>query len=188
MGSNETEESSAMPWTENEIILVRMLNEHAYCPRLGYLMWIDGLFSDSADTVHGRFVHRRVDQEPKRQPKAKDDEIEKFHARSVLLTGETCGLTAKIDLVETDGTRATPADYKRSKRPHTARGAWEPELVQLCAQGLILRDNGYECSEGVIYFAGSRERVAVEFVFHGLIAVAPLKLELFQLARQGNPG
>ncbi len=32
---------------------VRMLNEFAYCPRLGYLEWVQGEFADSADTVKG---------------------------------------------------------------------------------------------------------------------------------------
>jgi signal transduction histidine kinase len=59
--------------------------------------------------------------------------------------------------------RVTPVDYKKGKRPHTPQGAWEPERVQVCTQGLILRDNGFETAEGVIYFAGSKERVAVEF-------------------------
>jgi hypothetical protein len=41
------------------------------------------------------------------------------------------------------------------------KGAYEPELVQVCAQGLLLREHGYRCDEGVIYFAASRERVRV---------------------------
>ena len=56
-----------------------------------------------------------------------------------------------------------PIDYKRGKRPHVARYAYDPERVQLCAQGLLLREHGYECSEGILYFAGSRERVRVPF-------------------------
>lgn len=152
-----------MSWGENEIIPARMLNEYAYCARLGYLMWVDGVFADSADTVHGRFVHRRVDQAPKRRKAAEPQEAEVVHARSVQLTGEACGLTAKIDLVEAQGAAATPVDYKRSKRPHTPQGAWEPERVQLCAQGLILRENGFTCDEGFLYFAGSGERVRVAF-------------------------
>lgn len=44
-----------------------------------------------------------------------------------------------------------------------AQGAYEPERVQLCAQGLILREQGYRCDEGVLYFAAGRERVRVPF-------------------------
>jgi magnesium chelatase subunit I len=52
---------------------------------------------------------------------------------------------------------------RRGKRPHVAKGAYDPERVQLCVQGLILEEHGYECTEGVLYFADSRERVRVEF-------------------------
>jgi CRISPR-associated protein Cas1 len=142
-----------------------MLNEFAYCPRLCYLEWVQGEFADSADTIEGRYHHRAVDQGRQRQKMAKDEAEEpaKVHERSVHLTSDRLGLTAKIDLVEGEGNRVTPVDYKRGKRPHTPQGAYEPERVQVCAQGLILRDNGFESAQGVIYFAGSKERVKVEF-------------------------
>jgi CRISPR-associated protein Cas1 len=145
----------------------RMLNEFAYCPRLAYLEWVQGEWAESADTVDGKFQHRRVNQEPKRQKSEAKEEseqpIEKIHARSVHLTSDRLGLTAKIDLVEGEGNCVTPVEYKRSKRPHVAQGAWEPERVQVCAQGLLLREHGYVCEEGALYFAGSHERVAVRF-------------------------
>ncbi len=147
------------------LLPVRMLNEFTYCPRLGYLEWAQGEFADSADTVDGRFQHRVVDK-ARQRPRAPDDddgESVTIHERSVQLGSERLGLTAKIDLVEGEGQRVTPVDYKRGKRPHVPRGAYEPELVQLCAQGLLLREHGYECDEGVLYFAGSRERVTVVF-------------------------
>ena len=40
-----------------------MVNEFAYCPRLSYKEWAQGEFANSADTVEGRFRHRRVDRE-----------------------------------------------------------------------------------------------------------------------------
>ncbi|HXF74943.1 MAG TPA: CRISPR-associated endonuclease Cas1 [Methylomirabilota bacterium] len=155
-----------------------MLNEFAYCPRLAYLEWAQGEWADSADTVDGKVKHRRVNREPKRrkaepteQAEEADEPIERIHARSVHLTSERLGLTAKIDLIEGEppaaaragGNRVTPVEYKRGKRPHTALGAWEPERVQVCVQGLLLREHGYVCDEGVLYFAGSRERVTVRF-------------------------
>ena len=50
------------PADTDNLVPARMLNEFTYCPRLMYLEWIDGQFADSADTVQGRFVHRRIDQ------------------------------------------------------------------------------------------------------------------------------
>lgn len=41
--------------------------------------------------------------------------------------------------------------------------AWEPERVQLCLQGLLLRENGFICTEGMLYFVESRQRILVKF-------------------------
>jgi hypothetical protein len=35
------------------VIPARMLNEFVYCPRLAYLMWVQGEFAHNADTVEG---------------------------------------------------------------------------------------------------------------------------------------
>lgn len=147
------------------LLPVRMLNEFTYCPRLAYLEWVQGEFVDSADTVDGQYKHRRVNREPVRSSSAEpaSETDEEIHERSVYLTADEIGLTAKMDLVEGSGRIATPVDYKRGKRPHIPKGAWAPERVQLCAQGLILKENGFDCEEGIIYFAGSKERVRVEF-------------------------
>lgn len=141
----------------------RMVNEYQYCPRLAYLEWVQCEWADSSDTVEGRHVHRRVDQPSGDLPAAKDEGDERLHARSITLSSHRLGLIAKMDLVEAEGNRVTPVDYKRGKRPHVPRGAYDPERVQLCVQGLILEEHGYVCEEGVLYFAASRERVKVVF-------------------------
>ena len=59
-------------------------------------------------------------------------------------------------------------------------GAYLPERVQVCVQGLLLRDAGYTCDEGVLWFEGSRERVCVpltpELIDTALRAAADLRL------------
>lgn len=80
-----------------------------------------------------------------------------------MLSAEGEGLIAKLDLLELEGNQATPVDYKRGTMPDVPGGAYEPERVQLCAQGLILRENGYQCDEGVLYFIQSRRRVVIPF-------------------------
>jgi CRISPR-associated endonuclease Cas1/CRISPR-associated protein Cas4 len=170
---------------DQPLMPVRMVNEFEYCPRLAYLEWVQGEWADSADTVQGRGVHRRVDKPGGDLPAPEAVEgaaDERFHARSVTLSSARLGLIAKLDLVEAADGKVVPVDYKKGTRPHVAKGAYEPERVQLCAQGLILREHGYTCDAGVLYFAGSRERVAVEFddeliertlsAIHGLRAVA----------------
>lgn len=162
---------------------VRMVNEYEYCPRLAYLEWVQGEWAESADTVEGRHRHRRTDRPGKDLPAPADLEPEeRVHARSITLASEKLGVVAKLDLVEAEGSVATPVDYKRGKRPHAPKGVYDPERVQLCAQGLLLAEHGYECTEGVIYYCASRERVKVEFdeelvertlaAIHGLRLVA----------------
>ncbi|MDP2832013.1 MAG: CRISPR-associated endonuclease Cas1 [Pseudomonadota bacterium] len=163
------------------LIPVRMVNEYVYCPRLAYLMWVQAEWADSADTVEGRARHKRVDAKADVLPEAPAED-EHIHARSVSLSSATLGITAKLDLVEGEGTWVTPVDYKRGKRPHVEHGAYDPERVQLCAQGLLLREHGYECDSGMLYFVESRERVLVLFdeilieqtlsAIHGLRGVA----------------
>ncbi|MCA9677997.1 MAG: CRISPR-associated endonuclease Cas1, partial [Myxococcales bacterium] len=151
-----------------ELVPARMLNEHAYCPRLAYLEWVQGDFADSADTVEGRFHHRNVDREsgvlPSTDPEA---EPETLHARSVMLSAPRLGMIARIDLVEAEGIQVTPVDYKRGAAPDVPGGAWEPERVQLCAQALILEEHGYQVERGYLYFVASRQRV--EIVFDGTL-------------------
>ena len=142
----------------------RMVNEYVYCPRLAYLEWVQGEWAESADTVEGTHAHRRVDREDRPLPPADAlGEADRPRTRSVTLSSRRLGLVARIDLVESDGESVVPVDYKRGKRPHVAAGAYDPERVQLCVQGLLLEENGYRCTEGVLYFAESRERVRVAF-------------------------
>jgi CRISPR-associated protein Cas4 len=142
----------------------RMVNEFQYCPRLAYLEWVQGEWAESADTVEGRGVHRRIDRGPGALPEPEQiGDDERIHARSVTLSSERLGLIAKLDLIEGEDGSVQPVDYKRGRRPHVPAGAYEPELVQLCVQGLVLEDNDYRCNEGALYFRESRERVRVRF-------------------------
>jgi CRISPR-associated protein Cas1 len=140
---------------------VRMLNEFTYCPRLFFLEWVQGEFAESADTVEGRGVHRRVDGKSQALPPP--GEPLPFTARSVSLSSEVLGLSAKIDLIENEGDCAVPVDYKRGSPPEIPERAYEPERVQLCAYGLLLREHGYTCDHGVLYFAQAKQRVEVPF-------------------------
>ena len=166
--------------TGTPLLPARMVNEYVYCPRLAYLEWVQGEWADSAETVEGRHVHRRVDKPSGRPPSAKTAKAagadgqtqdaavqetaeEHIHVRSLELSSDVLGLVAKLDLAEFEGLRAVPVDYKRGKRPHIARGAYEPERVQLCVQALLLEEHGYQAPEGVLYFVSSRERVPVVF-------------------------
>ena len=148
-----------------DLVPARMVNEFVYCPRLAYLEWVQGEWDDNLDTIHGRFVHRRVDDEPATEVPAADeaDPTRPQAARSVMLSSLVLGAIARMDLMEITGRSATPVDYKRGAAPDLPQGAYDPERVQLCLQGLILRDNGYESDSGVLYFAASKTRVEIPF-------------------------
>ncbi len=158
-----------------ELIPARMLNEFCYCPRLAYLEWVQGEFADNLDTLQGRFDHRRVDgseSAPLPDPElltssgtvsAETGPFEPIHARSVLLSAPEEGLIARIDLIDLENSTAVPVDYKHGAVPDLPEQAWEPERVQLCAQGLILRANGYHCEAGILYYVQSRRRVSIPF-------------------------
>ncbi len=143
------------------LLPVRMLNEHVYCPRLFALEWLHGEWAESADTLEGSQVHRRVDKERGELPAEQEGDPEPTVTTSLYLGDPELRLVARIDLVEAEDGLVVPVDYKKSKVPRVASGAWEPERVQVCAQALLLRAHGHRVVEGVLYYAGSRRRVAV---------------------------
>lgn len=150
------------PATALPLVPARMVNEWVYCPRLAWLEWVEGQWAESGDTAQGRRVHARVDTGGPPLPDAATvAEGAELKTRSVMLSSERLGLIAKIDLIEASDGYVTPIDYKKGKRPHVAEGAFEPERVQVCAQALVLEDNGYRVGEGMLWFAESRERVRV---------------------------
>ena len=201
---------------EDRYLPARMINELVYCPRLFYLMHVEGQFEHNAETTDGDSVHRRVDSrtDPLAAPPQSLDEndagpeaaqqrllfdptadaiesskdlkrqAEPFeaesatrpdapavpeaevtiHARSVTLASDTLGVIAKLDLIEAQGEQATPVDYKRGRPRRAADGtleAWQPERVQLCLQAMVLRENGFKCDQGILYFNLTRQRVVV---------------------------
>ena len=156
---SETEVSNALSVLP-DFVPARMVNEFSYCQRLFHLEWVQGQFEHNADTIEGKWRHRAVDTQTGRAPTPFEGDV--IRATSVQLGSERLGLIAVIDVLEgTDG-GVQPVDFKKSAAP--AHGpAWEPELVQLCVQGLLLREHGYTCDSGVLYFASSNERRRVEF-------------------------
>lgn len=179
-----------------DLVPARMINETLYCERLMYLEWAQGEFADNAFTVDGRTVHARADvasgelppipvaaptPEAKASGGSEDDDEEDdeaaslgappYQARSLWLSSETLGMTAKIDVVEGDvAGRVVPIEYKRGAAPDIPEGAHLPERAQLCAQVLLLREHGYSCDHGEIYFARSRRRVRIA-IDDALIAI-----------------
>jgi CRISPR-associated protein Cas1 len=159
-----------------------MLSEFAYCPRLYHLMHVEGRWADNYYTADGRAAHKKVDeidhvlagpqaptagngdesQPPPSGAESPGDEPPQI-TRSVQLTSEKLGIVAKLDLVSTAGDEAVPVETKRGRVPDNPERSWEPERVQLMAQGLLLREQGYRSDHGFLYYRGSRTRVEIPF-------------------------
>ena len=98
-----------------------------------------------------------------------DGEPETIHSRSVQMGSERLGVVAKMDLVESKAEKedlltaleVCPVDYKAGapKEGEEANELWDTDKIQLGLQALILRDNGYTCNEGVIYYRATKQRV-----------------------------
>ena len=159
------QETSARGDDAAQPLPARMLNEFSYCPRLFYLEHVEGLFAHNSYTREGEARHKRVDKKSDALPSADDTtEKETLHARSVTLHSDHYGVVAKLDLVEAKGSLATPVDYKRGspkKMEDGSLGAWDPERIQLCVQALVLRENGFKCDEGILFFWETRQRVRI---------------------------
>lgn len=159
---------------DDEPVTIDHVHQYAYCPRRMHLMYVDGRWGDNVFTEEGRSAHARLDAADDVLPEAPADvsadsasdaapsDPEPVVARSVMLSSDGLGLVGKLDLVELDGGEALPVDTKRGHPPDNPWRCYEPERVQLMAQALLLREHGFACARGMLYFAGARRRVLVE--------------------------
>jgi CRISPR-associated protein Cas1 len=159
-----------------EPLPARMLNEFVYCPRLFYYEFVEGVFVHNADTMRGAAIHSRVDSDSGEMPPAegeRSEALETIHSRSVSLGSERLGVTAKIDLVEIrpidsqsddddlfSKREICPVDYKAGapREGEEGKELWDADKMQLGLQCLLLRDNGYICNEGIIYYRATKQR------------------------------
>lgn len=158
----DSSKESALP----EYLPARMLNEFVYCPRLFFYEWVEGVFRDNLDTMKGSFRHSKIDSQSDGLPdSSKLTDEDRLHSRSVTLSSERYGLIAKMDLIEASEGVVTPVDYKIGAPYKDDDGnptIWDTDRVQLAVQALVLRDNGYECNQGVIYYVKTKQRVPLE--------------------------
>jgi CRISPR-associated protein Cas1 len=167
-----------------------MLNEFVYCPRLFHLEFVQGVFRESVDTVEGRHQHRRVDREGDALPSASALSPEdRIHARSITLASDRFHLIARIDLVEASAASVTPVDYKHGepRRVGDVLQLWPADRAQLAAQALVLRDAGYACEEGVVYYCATRQRVRVPFTTELIAETAAAIADAWDCAAGPSP-
>ena len=156
---------AATPDSLPDYLPARMLNEFVYCPRLFWYEHVEAVFVHNRETVEGAIRHARVDGgSGEIAPAAELAPEDILHARSVTLSSEPAGLIAKLDLIEVADGSVTPVDYKRGKPFVKADGTldvWDADRVQMVAQAIVLRDNGYNCTEAILYYCTTKQRVRI---------------------------
>lgn len=142
----------------------RMINEFVYCQRLFHLEWVEGLFVDSVDTIEGRLQHRNVDKPSAPLPDAGQATEHELRSRSLTLSSEKYKVIARLDLAELKDGAVCPVDYKHGAPLIGFDGElqmWPADRMQVLIQGLLLREAGYRCTEAVIFYQATRQRVRI---------------------------
>jgi CRISP-associated protein Cas1 len=158
----------------------RNVAEFAYCPRLFYLMEVEGIHLPNTDTEQGMVVHRRVNRPSAATQPAEGDEADENRPRSVrslTLTSKKLGLTATLDLAEVSGTTAVPVEYRKGRPRHPywtppddpgedetpppAAEPWPTDRAQVGLQVILLEEAGYTVPEAILYYASEKLRLRV---------------------------
>jgi len=146
-----------------ELIPVRALNQVSYCPRLYYLEYVEAVMPTNEYVEDGLFQHRRVNDPALASRTRKEGDA--LRTRSVTLSSQKLGITAKLDVLEEQDAVMRPVETKRSAAPKDDHGEltfWQNDAVQLCAQGLLVEEAfEIEVPSGVLYYVGSKTRIDV---------------------------
>lgn len=150
----------------DNFIPVRGLNEFIYCSRLYHLMYVQGLFDDSADTLEGNAQHqRRRMRSKKATTESEEDTVPwpKNKTKNIVLSDSSLGITGKFDIVIEEGKETFPVEDKHGPAPNgkcpfyigpieLSGCAWDNDQLQLAAQMDLLRANGYNCKHGKLFY------------------------------------
>jgi len=189
--------------TDQELLPIRNIAEHAYCPRLFYFVQVEGIMVPSEDTEQGRAVHTRVNRPSSaRADKAGSDDRdpdEPVRVRTLALSSETMGITGVLDLAEISGRAAVPVEYRKGRPrktsssldiPNGADGQdivepWPSDRIQVALQAMLLEEGGYTVEHAIIYYASEKRRLKV-VVDHTLREEALAAIAAARLTHQGT--
>ena len=168
------------------LVPVRMVNEHVYCPRLAYLMWVDNVWAETADTTDGKRVHARADM-PSGMLPDKDDV--NFRTTALTLSSVSLGIIGKLDVVEGEGRVATPIDYKRGKRPMSPLVYISPSAYSWPCRRCCLKNTASPCPmlQSGIPEAGSGVTVELDDELRQAALSALSELRLSAASRKPPP-
>lgn len=159
----------------------RNVAEFAYCPRLFYLMEVEGIHLPNTDTEQGNLVHKRVHRPSAVRDSEEEDDApgdEKPKAvRSLTLTSSNLKLTATLDLAEINGNSAVPIEYRKGRPRHLSMASsddpgeeepvlpvaepWPTDRVQVGLQAILLQEAGYSVTEAILYYAAEKRRLRI---------------------------
>lgn len=171
---------------KSEYFSTRNVAEYAYCPRLFYFLAVDGIFISNEDTEKGHLVHKRVDkpslmedlEEEEEETQDNGEEKPPKVIRSLALSSEKLGISAKLDLVEIQNKSAVPLEYRKGRPYHapvdpaveeedapypvlpTAQ-PWPTDRVQVGLQALLLEEVGFEVKKAVLYYAEEKRQLTL---------------------------
>lgn len=149
-----------------------MLNEVSYCERLFHLMHVQGLFEPSVDTVEGTIQHDRATKSHRIRVEEPAPDLPA--PRTLMLGDAELGIVGKLDTIRAEDGQWVPFEEKHSAAPvgnpefvvlgqTLDSSAWPNDQIQLCAQGLLMRANGYPCAGGFLFYRGNRKKVFLHF-------------------------
>jgi CRISPR-associated protein Cas1 len=173
---------------EKTLIPVSYLNAFVYCPRRFFLEHNRGMFEDNAHTVEGRALHRVVDG-ANGNPAKGSKKGDVIHRRSVFFSSENLGITARLDLLEEkEGGPLYPVEYKKGKKPPKDREPWLNDRVQLCAQTLLMNENGLPMPDrAFLYYISSRARVEIPITMDLITETQRVIAECQFVSKSENP-
>jgi CRISPR-associated protein Cas1 len=178
----------------SEPIPLRALNEYTFCPRLFHFMYVEGIFVSNADVEEGARAHakaeRRSDRIRKKGRVDGDDDPPTIQEPDWpiipknLKFGNGTTLVGVLDALELADGKLIPVEAKKSAAPDAGpifwrefelpAVAWYNDQLQILAQIKLLRENGYTCNEGIIYYRGNKRRVHVPYTEESEIVLSVL--------------
>ncbi len=140
-------------FSDEDWVTLSAIQHYSYCERQYALIYKEQLFEENYFTMHGRLAHERPDTP------GKTHVGEVTELRSLTVWSDRYGLYGKCDVVEFQGGRIFPVEYKHG-HAHTS----EHDEMQLCAQGICLEEMfDTPVLAGAIYHIGLKHRTEVEF-------------------------
>ena len=171
------------------VMPVRRLQNYAYCPRLFYYQWVEGIFVENTDVIDGKAVHSRADKPSSLQDTLSDLDLpEGSVLRSLHVENSTLGLSGKIDVCEQEAEGLVIIDYKKGSAMRNAEGvrvAKHADAVQVGAYALLLKAEGLKVSGASVFYAADKRRVPIDLTEAFQDEILRLRDEAAQVASSG---